>query len=96
MRKNLTDAAMICWLSYLIQGSPLQTDVIFDLGAMMSDNTEDLSEFKPDRWSKDASEKLNPFASLPFGFGPRSCYGVCIASSHGKPVISKVRSVSIS
>ena len=32
-------------------------------------------EFKPDRWDKDASEKLHPFSLLPFGFGPRSCYG---------------------
>lgn len=32
-------------------------------------------EFIPDRWSKDAAEKLHPFSSLPFGFGPRSCYG---------------------
>lgn len=36
---------------------------------------EDPREFKPDRWNKDASKKIHPFSSLPFGFGPRSCYG---------------------
>ena len=28
--------------------------------------------FDPDRWGRD---KPNPFALLPFGFGPRACYG---------------------
>ena len=28
--------------------------------------------FDPARWARD---KPNPFAVLPFGFGPRSCYG---------------------
>ena len=32
-------------------------------------------EFRPDRWDKDASQKIHPFSSLPFSFGPRSCYG---------------------
>ena len=28
--------------------------------------------FNPDRWSND---KINPYASVPFGVGPRSCWG---------------------
>ena len=28
--------------------------------------------FDPERWARD---KPNPFALLPFGFGPRMCYG---------------------
>lgn len=37
---------------------------------------KDPGEFKPDRWNKDAEKKLHPFSNLPFGFGPRSCYGM--------------------
>ena len=36
---------------------------------------EDPLTFKPERWNRDESYELNPFSSLPFGFGPRSCYG---------------------
>ena len=28
--------------------------------------------YNPDRWSTD---NIHPFAQLPFGFGPRSCWG---------------------
>ena len=38
---------------------------------------EEPSEFIPDRWNKDAAGKYHPFSFLPFGFGPRSCYGAC-------------------
>ena len=40
------------------------------------DYVEEPLVFKPERWSRDGSApKLNPFISVPFGFGPRSCYG---------------------
>ena len=46
---------------------------------VMSRNPDYVEEplvFKPERWSRDGSApKLNPFISVPFGFGPRSCYG---------------------
>ena len=35
-------------------------------------------EFKPTRWIEE-SKTINPFASIPFGFGPRNCYGRRIA-----------------
>lgn len=35
-------------------------------------------QFDPHRWSKKAKE-IHPFAAIPFGFGPRSCYGRRIA-----------------
>ena len=31
--------------------------------------------FDPDRWDKETSEDVLAFTSLPFGFGPRMCYG---------------------
>ena len=33
---------------------------------------KDAEKFDPDRWG---SSDINAFAQLPFGFGPRSCYG---------------------
>ena len=36
---------------------------------------ENPREFIPDRWSKESAAVVHPFSSLPFGFGPRSCYG---------------------
>ena len=36
---------------------------------------DDPTSFKPERWSKDSTEDLDAFLSIPFGFGPRSCYG---------------------
>ena len=33
-------------------------------------------EFMPDRWDRSASAALSPYSSMPFGFGPRACYGM--------------------
>ena len=32
-------------------------------------------KFRPERWSRDSKEVQSSFASLPFGFGRRSCVG---------------------
>ena len=54
-----------------------QTPVMFNMYST-SRNPQHFADplsFKPERWSRDESTELNPFSSLPFGFGPRSCYG---------------------
>ena len=56
---------------------PPQTPVIFNIYST-SRNPQHFADplsFKPERWSRDESTEVNPFSSLPFGFGPRSCYG---------------------
>ena len=51
--------------------------VVFPTHGLMSINEdyfEEPDKFIPERWSKD-KESIHPFASLPFGFGQRGCYG---------------------
>lgn len=40
-------------------------------------NFRDAEAFKPERWLREEAERKNihPFATIPFGFGPRSCIG---------------------
>ena len=38
----------------------------------------DAESFVPERWLRggDAAQEISPFASVPFGYGPRSCLGM--------------------
>ena len=36
---------------------------------------KDPQQFNPDRW---ATDDIHPFTMLPFGFGPRGCWGTYI------------------
>lgn len=40
-------------------------------------NFKDAESFKPERWLRSEIERrdIHPFASMPFGFGQRSCIG---------------------
>lgn len=53
-----------------------QTIVLFNLSSTSrsSQYFEDPLTFKPERWNRESAE-FSAFSSLPFGFGPRSCYG---------------------
>jgi cytochrome P450 len=41
-----------------------------------SQNFNNPDVFDPDRWDKKTTKDNLTFTSLPFGFGPRMCYGM--------------------
>ena len=56
----------------------------------------DPDTFLPERWSKqcDMSNVLHPFASLPYGHGPRMCLGRRFADLEMQILLSKVGRVA--
>ena len=64
---------------YIAMSITLQTQVVYLTYTVCRDPkyVEDPITFKPERWARDSptNEELDAFLSLPFGFGPRSCYG---------------------
>ena len=55
----------------------MQTDMVFNMVSTGRDsqNFSNPDLFDPDRWDKKTSKDNLTFTSLPFGFGPRMCYG---------------------
>ena len=55
----------------------MQTQMVYSTYTASRDPkyVDDPTSFKPERWSKGSTEDLDAFVSLPFGFGPRNCYG---------------------
>lgn len=52
-------------------------------------------EFLPERWLRTTGnylshKKVNPFTSLPFGFGPRSCIGMRLANLEMEVLVAKI------
>nr|XP_023026615.1 probable cytochrome P450 12a5, mitochondrial [Leptinotarsa decemlineata] len=59
-----------------------------------SEHFKDPEKFVPERWLReiddDYSKNVNPFASLPFGFGPRKCVGMRFANFELELVLMKI------
>lgn len=65
---------------------PKGTDVILNTESSMRESKyfSDPEKFIPERWLNDMSEaagQTNPFAYIPFGYGPRKCLGEQIANT---------------
>ncbi len=43
---------------------------------------KDPDDFKPERWLNEDMGKIQPFAILPWGVGPRMCIGECLHRLH--------------
>jgi len=56
----------------------------------MEEYVTDCTRFKPERWLKQSTDSIHPFASLPYGHGPRMCLGRRFADLEMQVFIAKV------
>jgi cytochrome P450 len=62
----------------------------------MKEYVTDHKHFKPERWMKQSSDYMHPFASLPYGHGPRMCLGRRFADLEMQVFLAKVHMSLIS
>ena len=71
----------ICTEAYQFPGSSLVVRpgdlVVYSISAIHKDEKyfPDPLKFDPDRFSKENTARMNPYAYMPFGSGPRMCLG---------------------
>lgn len=78
--------------------SQFQTHVIFPHYVISNIDKyfKDADKFIPERWLKTSSssscpaQKIHPFASLPFGYGRRTCLGKRFADTEMMILLAKV------
>ena len=64
---------------------PCMQTLVVSCNSLMSQSMDYFDEpdkFIPERWNKNKEDSIHPFASLPFGFGQRGCYGNVMACMH--------------
>lgn len=61
--------------------------------SQMSEYFENPLEYRPQRWLRYCTESYHPFASLPFGHGPRMCPGKRLAEQELIFLLKQVHSV---
>lgn len=80
-----------CLLIYMQQKAVIVPHLYLSLSEQHYKNAH---QFKPERWMRgDPASELkstNPFVSMPFGFGPRSCIGKRLANLEIEVFIAKV------
>ncbi|KAM7346805.1 cytochrome P450 4d2-like isoform 2-T2 [Cochliomyia hominivorax] len=71
---------------------PANTSINMNLFAVMRDPDyfPEPDVFKPQRFSDESIQKVNPFAYVPFSAGPRNCIGQKFATMEMKSTISKI------
>lgn len=71
---------------------PKDTVILIPIYALHHDpkHWPEPEEFRPERFSKENKDSVNPFAYLPFGAGPRNCIGFRFAQATLKAAITRI------